>query len=292
MSVEVWGMMAAGLAALVAGLVLVWPRFRALAGAEKLIVLGPVFEAVALAMFAAEHFTAARDLMGIVPKWLPGPLFWTYFVGTAWLAAAISFVIWRYVRWSALLTAVMLLLIVVTIDLPGVPKFPHTRFFWILTVRETCFASGLLVLAGSLWRGAFGNVLVRMGRFVVAATMIFYGIEHFFYPRNVSGVPLEKMTPGWIPGAVVIAWFVGLVLLVAGIALLIGWKVQTAAAVAGGVLVLLTVFFYGPIFLTEMHSALAVEGVNYIGDTLMFAATVLLAGWGVSGDFRKAYPRG
>ena len=46
------------------------------------------------------------------------------------------------------------------------------------------------------------------------------------------------------------------------------------------VLLLLTVFFYVPIFLTEMHTPLAVEGVNYIGDTLLFAGTALLAGFG------------
>ena len=43
-------------------------------------------------------------------------------------------------------------------------------------------------------------------------------------------------------------------------------------------LLLLTVFFYGPILLTELHSPLAVEGLNYVGDTLLFAATALLAG--------------
>lgn len=271
-------MMAAGIAALVVGLVLVRPRVRAAIGAEKVLLLGPVFMAVSLAIFAAEHFTAARELMGIVPKWLPGPLFWTYFVGTAWLLAAISFVVWREVRWSALLAAVMLLLIVITIDLPGVPKFPHTRFFWILLVRETCFASGLLVLAGSLWRS---GVLMRVGRFVVGATMVFYGIEHFFYPRNVPGVPLEKMTPPWIPGAVGIAWFVGVVLLVCGVWMLVGRRVGVAAAFAGGVLVLLVAFFYVPILFTELPGRLAVDGLNYVGDTLMFAAAVLLAGWGV-----------
>jgi hypothetical protein len=45
------------------------------------------------------------------------------------------------------------------------------------------------------------------------------------------------------------------------------------------VLVLLTVFFYVPILVTEIHSPLAVEGVNYVGDTLLFAATALLAGF-------------
>ena len=110
--------------------------------------------------------------------------------------------------------------------------------------------------------------------------MIFYGIEHFFFPHNVPGVPLEKMTPEWIPGAVVIADFVGIVLVVAGVGVLIGRGVRVAAASAGLVLVLLVAFFYVPIFLTETHSPLALEGMNYVGDTLLFASTVLLGGWG------------
>src|SRR5579864_8994298 len=115
MSVLVWGMVGAGMAALVAGLVLVLPRFRAAAGADKLIVLGPVFEAVSLAIFSAEHFLAAKGLSGLVPKWLPGPMFWTYFFGVALAAAAVSFVVWRGVRWSAVLLALFFLLIVVTV---------------------------------------------------------------------------------------------------------------------------------------------------------------------------------
>src|SRR5579871_3799986 len=139
MSVEVWGMLGAGVAALVAGLVLVRPRFRAASGADRVLVLGPPFEAVALAIFAAEHFLAARDMMPIVPRWLPSPLFWTYFFGAALLAAAISFIVWRGVRWSASLLALFFLLVVVTVSLPSLPANAHNRFSWILTVRETAF---------------------------------------------------------------------------------------------------------------------------------------------------------
>ena len=74
--------------------------------------------------------------------------------------------------------------------------------------------------------------------------------------------------------------------MVAGVAVLIGRGVRVAAASAGLVLVLLVVFFYLPIFLTEMHSPLAVEGMNYVGDTLLFGATVLLAGWGAETEQR------
>jgi hypothetical protein len=43
---------------------------------------------------------------------------------------------------------------------------------------------------------------------------------------------------------------------------------------------LLTVFFYIPILVAQFHTTpLAVEGINYAGDTLLFAAAALLAGF-------------
>ena len=279
MTVEVGGMMGAGIAALVAGLALARRRFAAASGAGKVLVLGPVFEAVPLAVFAAEHFTAARDLAPIVPHWLPWPLFWTYFVGAALLAAAISFIVWRHVRWSAALLALLFLIIVATIDLPSLPRHVHDRIFWTLTVRETVFAGGAMVLAGSVRpRGSLAGVaLERIGRVIVGATMIFYGIEHFLYPRFVTGVPLEKPTPAWMPAPVAIAWVVGITLVVAGVALLVRFRVRMAAAGAGMVLLLLVVCFYGPLLVAEF-STNPVEGLNYFADTLLFAGTVLLAG--------------
>ena len=282
MSVETWGMIGAGITVLVAGLFLVRARFAAASGVGKVLVLGPVFEAVALAIFAAEHFLAARDLSGIVPRWLPGPLFWTYLVGAALLAAAISFIAWRFVRWSASLLALLFLIIVATIDLPNLPQHIHERLFWTLTVRKTAFAGGAMVLAGSLWpRGrSTGPALVMAGRFIVACTFLFYAIEHFLFPRFVPGVPLAKITPAWIPAPVLLTYFVGATLLAAGVGLMIRRTRRAAAAIAGIVLLLLTIFFYVPILATEIRTPLAVEGVNYVGDTLLFAATALLAGFG------------
>jgi uncharacterized membrane protein len=286
MSVVAWGMIGAGVAALAAGLFLVRTRFAAASGAGRILVLGPVFEAVALAIFAAEHFLLARGLSAIVPRWLPGAMFWTYFFGAALLAAAISFIIWRYVRWSASLLALFFLIIVVTVDLPNLPKNIHERLFWTLTLRETAFAGGAMVLAGSLWPRArsversAGTMLMMLGRSFVACIFVFYAIEHFLFPRFVPGVPLEKMTPAWVPAPTLLAYIVGIVLLAAGPGLMIRRTRRTAAALAGSVLLLLTVFFYVPILITEIHSSLAVEGVNYVGDTLLFAATALLAGFG------------
>jgi len=284
MSIEVWGMMGAGAAALVAGMILVRPRFLAATGADKVLVLGPALEAVPLAIFAAEHFTDAHGLMQIVPKWLPGPLFWTYLVGAALLAAALSFMAFRCVRWSAALLALLFLIIVATVDLPGLPANLHDRIFWTLTVRETCFAGGAMVLAGSVWPSgsAAGRMLMAIGRGIVATVMVFYGIEHFVFPHNVVGVPLEKLTPAWMPAPLLTAYFVGIVLVIAGAALLFRRTVRIAAAACGAVLLLLTASFYGAILVAQIHTDLAVEGINYFGDTLLFATTVLLAGSGAA----------
>jgi uncharacterized membrane protein len=293
MSVETWGMVGAGSAALVAGLFLVRARFAAASGVSKILVLGPVFEAVALAIFAAEHFTAAHDLMGIVPRWIPGALFWTYFVGAGLLAAAISFIAWRYVRLSASLLALFFLIIVTTVDLPNLPQNIHERLFWTLMVRETCFAAGAIVLAGSVWpRGRSAGAALRIiGRIIVACTFVFYAIEHFLFPKFVPGVPLDKLIPAWVPAPALLAYFIGATLLLSGAGLMIPRTRRIAAASAGAVLVLLTIFFYVPILATEIHSPLAVEGVNYVGDTLLFAATALLAGFGAD-EPRSSEPEG
>ncbi|MGB9028892.1 MAG: hypothetical protein WCC27_02130 [Acidobacteriaceae bacterium] len=279
MTVEVGGMMSAGIAALVVGLALARRRFAAASGAGKILALGPVFEAAPLAVFAAEHFTAARDLAPIVPHWLPWHLFWVYFVGAALLAAAISFIVWRHVRWSAALLALLFLIIVVTLDLPNIPKHVHDRIFWTLTFRETVFASGAMVLAGSVWRrgSLAGAALERIGRTIVGAVMIFYGIEHFLFPRFVTGVPLEKPTPAWMPAPVAIAWVVGITLVIAGMGMFFRSTVRMAAAGAGIVLLLLVVCFYGPLLVAEFPTN-PVEGLNYFFDTLLFAGTVLLSG--------------
>lgn len=279
MSPLVWGMTIAGVVSLAAGLLLAWPRFRTASGATRLIALGTAFEAAPLAVFAMEHFLDARDLMKIVPRWLPGPLLWTYFFGVCLMAAAVSFIIRRGVRWAASLLALFFLIIVATLDLPNVAKDAHDRFFWILTVRETAFAAGAIVLAGSVWPSqVVSAALMRIGRLILAPIFVFYAIQHFLHPHNVSGVPLEKMTPAWMPAPVLIAYITGITLLAAGPALLFGKTVRLASAGSGLVLLLLTFLFYGSILVPEFQTPAALEGLNYVFDTMLFAGTALLAG--------------
>ena len=93
-----------------------------------------------------------------------------------------------------------------------------------------------------------------------------------------------------MPAPTLLAYVVGITLLAAGVGLMIRRTRRIAAASAGTMLLLLTVFFYVPIFAMEIRSPLAVEGINYVGDTLLFAATALLAGLGA--DRLRGLPAG
>jgi len=274
-------MCGAGILLLLIALLAAKSDIARVSGLDKIVALSNLCFAMPLAVFGAEHFSAAKGIMQIVPKFMPWPLFWTYFVGIALLAAAISFIAWRYVRWSALLLALLFLIFVATIHVPNLLVHAHERLFWTLTTRETAFAGGAMVLAGSLWvRWGAGIPLIVLGRLFVEWTFLFYAVEHFLFPLFVPGVPLEKMTPAWVPAPALLAYVVGATLFAAGVGLMFRRTRRVAAATAGSVLLLLTFFFYIPILITEIHSPLAVEGVNYVGDTLLFAATALLAGFG------------
>src|SRR5580765_865456 len=75
-----------------------WQKAR---GLEKLILLGPVFYAAPLAAFGTEHFTLAKAVASLVPRWIPWHQFWAYFVGACFIAAALSLVTKIEARLSA-----------------------------------------------------------------------------------------------------------------------------------------------------------------------------------------------
>ena len=137
------------------GIVVYRKRITAARGLDKLLYFSPVFMAMSLATFAMEHFLAASTLASIVPSWLPFHLFFTYLVGVALLAAAVSFSINRFIRWSALLLTVLFVSFVFLIHVPNTIHHWHERLFWTLIARELLFAAGALVLAVRYWQGGF-----------------------------------------------------------------------------------------------------------------------------------------
>jgi uncharacterized membrane protein len=247
-------------------------------GLDKIVVLSNLCFAIPLAVFGAEHLSGARFIMLSVPSYVPWRLFWAYFVGVALLCASLSIATKIQVRWSSLLFGIMMFLFVAMLHVPRALASPSARLPWTIVIREMSFAGGAWILAGNAMRGQGGGKLITVGRVLIAVAAIFFGAEHFLHPANCPGVPLEKLTPPWIPGRLLIGYLTGAILLVAGVCILLARKTRMAATYLGTWILLLVLFIYGPILIVQISdpsTAVKVEGINYFADTLLFAGAIL-----------------
>jgi uncharacterized membrane protein len=243
----------------------------------RAIALGRVFVAAPLAAFGALHLAAAKGLTEMVPTYMPWPLFWVYLVGFGLIATALSLIFDRLTFWSSLLAGGMFLAFVAMMDLPGVVTAQHDRFGLALLARETTFGCALLCLAGSVVpRGSRWARLVTPCRIVFAVVAIFYGVEHFLHPEFLPGVPLEKLTPAWVPVPRVWGYVVGAVLLASGALILLNRRASDAAAWLGIVLAATVAIIYVPMLWPAHGTDEVVEAIDYIGDTLLYAGTALI----------------
>jgi len=247
-------------------------------GLDKMVALNNLCFALPLAVFGAEHLSAAQFIQQGVPSFVPWHLFWAYFVGFALLAASLSLATRIQVRWSGLLFGIMMFLFVAMMDIPGTLADPKNRFSWALTLRELAFGGGGWLLASSAMRGRGQSIFITVGRVLTGIAAIFYGVETFLHPLGMPGIPLEKLMSEWIPARPLIGYLTAAILVGAGAAILLATKTRMAATYLGTWIVLLVVIVYGPILIASLmdpSTAVKVEGLNYFFDTLLWAGTIL-----------------
>ena len=259
-------------------MILVRGDWRKARGIERLILFGPVFYAAPLAAFGTEHFTVAEGVASLIPAWMPWHMFWAYFVGVCLFAAALSLVTGIQARLAATLLGVLFFLFVVLMDFPAWLQEPNNRFSAALVLRQLAFSGGALALAASLTprergRGAAVLATCRTARYFVAVPVLFYSVQQFLHRNYVPAIPLDRVTPEWIPGHAVWTLLAAAVYAVAGILLLIGSKTRLAAAGTGLTVLLIVLFVYVPLAYADRAT---LTGINFMADTLMFCGTALL----------------
>jgi uncharacterized membrane protein len=270
----------AGLLYLVAGVLVFRKEISAARGWDKLINMGCVFISVPLAIFAPEHFRGPEFVRNMVPSWMPGQVFWAYFVGCALLAAATSLTLRRFVRLSSTLLGLMFFLFVCMIYLPSALTHPNHRFVWAYVLRDLSFAAGAWAVAAFHDRESSpkqSKWMILFARIVIAVAALFFALEHFLHPNFAPGVPLELLMPSWIPFPGLLAYLAGTILLVAGIGLALNKRSRIAAASIGALMTVLTLFPY-VLILVHVRGGSAEgfnDALNYVADTLLFAGSSL-----------------
>lgn len=265
----------AGSIALAGGLLASWRDLRDAPPVDKLLALGPLFFAVPLAVFGTQHFVQTGPIMGLMPSWIPAHLFFVLLVGACLIAAGLSIATRIQSTLAAFLVAVMFVCFEALMIIPGAVADPHNRFSWVIVLREFTFCAGALSIAAVRahdWTDRAIDAARTFARLELGVALVFFAVLQFLYPANVPGVPLELVTPTWIPGHSIWCYVTGAVYLIAGLCLLASRRARSAAIWTGAMLLILMVALYLPMLIAK---PLDIEAIDYFFDTLLFGGSVL-----------------
>ena len=107
---------------------------------------------VVMIIFGIYHIRHPHNMLAFVPENLPGGITWVYVVGAALILAALAFIFNKFVKITAYLLALLLIVFVLTIHLPtynhaGDPDIRQTAFIDLL--QDLAIAAFALHIAGS-----------------------------------------------------------------------------------------------------------------------------------------------
>ena len=114
--------------------------------------VGRVIFALPFLGFGAGHLMKASQMGGMVPSYIPGGVFWIYFTGAAMVLAALAIITGKQGRNACFGLAVMLLIFIVTIQLPGMssPDAQMKMMSMMNFFKDTALMGASLVIAGTL----------------------------------------------------------------------------------------------------------------------------------------------
>ena len=101
-------------------------------------------------VFGLFHFMNTDQMTSFVPGWMPGGAFWVIVTGLALIGAAISIMIRVWDYWATLLLALMLILFVIFVHLPGATSGDQSAMSSLL--KDTSLAGACLLYAGYVAR--------------------------------------------------------------------------------------------------------------------------------------------
>ena len=272
----------AGAVTLIVGVIGFKKDFASTCRLDRIILLAPMFVAVPMAIFGADHLVFVDFVARIIPSWIPWHLFWAVFVGICLIAGGLGIAIRRYEISGLALFGTMMYLFVLLMHIHSIVHFPKDRIAWSIFFRDLTFGTGALCFAAThapaRWRQA-AKLFLALAPFEIGIAAIFFAVQHFLHPELMPGIPLEHAMPHGVPLRFAMAYVSGAVLLITGTAML--WKrwTEEAATALGVMLLLLTIVLYVPLTVVQPIET----GLNYLGDTLMFSGIVLCLAGGYRG---------
>ena len=236
--------------------------------------LGRIFVAISLVVFGIQHFLYGGFVAGLVPAWMPGRLFWAYFVGVAFLAAAVGILVELLARPAATMLGVMFFLFVVLLHIPRIVLHSHNGNEWTsgFVALAMCGGAWILASASPLYDREIADPFLKFGRHIFAMAFVAFGVQHFFDPRLTI-----RVGPPWFPGRPIWTYPTGIFFVVAGSAIFFGKKARLAATLLGAATLLFFLLLHIPRITAQLHDpgpwTSGFEVLALCGEALVLAST-------------------
>jgi uncharacterized membrane protein len=116
---------------------------------RALLFLGRLFFGTFLTLCGILHFVYAEGVATLVPAWIPGHLFWTYFAGLALCAGGVGILIDRTARFAALLSGIMIFSWVILLHIPRAVADLHDANEMTAVFEALAFSGVAFIVAGA-----------------------------------------------------------------------------------------------------------------------------------------------
>lgn len=93
---------------------------------ELFIPMGRLFFSITMIVFGVEHFLYVDFVATLVPGWIPGHLFWTYFAAVALIGAGLAIILQIKLKLVAILLGTMIFLWFIFLHIPRAAIAPPT----------------------------------------------------------------------------------------------------------------------------------------------------------------------
>jgi uncharacterized membrane protein len=212
--------------------------------------LGRIFVSISLVVFGVQHFIYGGFVATLVPAFMPGRLFWAYFVGVAFVAAAAGILTKMLARPAATMLGVMFFLFVLLLHIPRIIGKSSDGNEWTsgFVALAMCGGAWILASAAPLEEREKADPFLGLGRYFFAVAFVAFGIQHFVFGRYAAG-----LGPPWIPGKALLAYLFGVIFVAAGSAIIIGKKLDLAATLLASITFLYFLLLYAPRIIGKLH---------------------------------------
>lgn len=112
--------------------------------------LAIIIFAVIIAFFGANNILHAKNMAANVPAFIPVSKVMVYISGAGFMLAAVAFILDRYAKLAGYLLAILLLIIVFSVDVPGIVRSSNVNIKMIFItnmLKDAALAMAAILIA-------------------------------------------------------------------------------------------------------------------------------------------------